>query len=54
MLVNSFAAIRPYRPYRMSSRSLLRLSAARNPLQQFCHHAVQYRRCRQLHRITTP
>jgi hypothetical protein len=33
---------------------LLRLSAARNPLQQFCHHAVQYRRCWQLHRITTP
>ena len=46
--------IRPYRPYRMYSRSLLRLSAACNPLQQFCHHAVQYRRCRQLHRITTP
>ena len=45
---------RPYRPYRMYSRSLLRLSAACNPRQQFCHHAVQYRRCRQLHRITTP
>ena len=41
------------RPYRMYSRSLLRLSAACNPRQQFCHHAVQYRRCWQLHRITT-